>query len=157
MEAAVSTPKFVHDCTACSFLGHVVLADTPTNGPDAFDVYRCPAISGHAQYDTLIARYSSEGARYASASIETAIQWLTHGSTIYATGEHTNALLPYERAMLIGLLNSLSQPLEVYTARYEDGVVTNVFRTKAKAEQFVNAQNEKSGVFGMDVETWTAE
>ena len=51
----VNTPKFTHDCTSCIFLGHY----------KEHDLYCC---SNHNS-PTVIARFSSEGADYASGAI----------------------------------------------------------------------------------------
>lgn len=49
-------PKFTHDCTACTFLGHV----------DDHDLYVCQ--SAATKQFTYIARYSDDGPDYASLS-----------------------------------------------------------------------------------------
>jgi hypothetical protein len=54
-------PKYKHDCKKCNFLGHV---DFTIGEQDSFvDLYFCN--QGNFN-DTVIARFSSEGADYAS-------------------------------------------------------------------------------------------
>lgn len=81
----MNRPRYIHDCTRCTFLGQHGTAD----------LYFCPQIEG---LPTVIARYSSNGADYQSGMFN----------------PHTPALQEAKtRAMARGLLKSKPVTLPV--------------------------------------------
>ena len=61
-------PAYKHDCDHCTFLGAVTNPDGKL-----IDLYVC-----EGQIDTIIARYSSDGADYASAETSSAMMSISH-------------------------------------------------------------------------------